>query len=94
MKISKLRVIGLCEGNQAVTGGFPHNGANNAENVSFDDVIMGCLCESKQMRENVTCNVFSWDKTLLNYKYIYGARKYSMLQGTAKSGCIQYSNTK
>ena len=25
-KISKLRVTGLCEGNSAVTGGFPHKG--------------------------------------------------------------------
>ena len=34
-KISKLRVTGLCEGNPPVTGGFPSQGASNAENVSI-----------------------------------------------------------
>ena len=36
----KLRVTGLCEGNSPVTGDFPAQKASNAENVSFDDVIM------------------------------------------------------
>ena len=39
-KISKLRVTGLCAGNSPVTGEFPAQRASNAENVSFDDVIM------------------------------------------------------
>ena len=39
-KISKLRVTGLCEGNSTVTGEFPAQRASNAENVSFDDVII------------------------------------------------------
>ena len=39
-KTSKLRVTGLCTGNSPVTGEFPIQMANNAENVSFDDVIM------------------------------------------------------
>ena len=34
-KTSKLRVIGLCEGTQPVTGGFPSQRAGNAENVSI-----------------------------------------------------------
>ena len=34
-KTSKLRVIGLCAGNSAVTGEFPAQMAGNAENVSF-----------------------------------------------------------
>ena len=34
-KISKLRVTGLCEGNPAVTGGFPLQRASNAENFHF-----------------------------------------------------------
>ena len=33
-KTSKLRVIGLCVGNSPVTGEFPTQRANNAENVS------------------------------------------------------------
>ena len=39
-KTSKLRVIGLCEGNSPVTGEFPAQMASNAENVPFDDVTM------------------------------------------------------
>ena len=34
-KTSKLRVIGLCEGNLPVTGEFPTQKASNAENVSI-----------------------------------------------------------
>ena len=34
-KPSKLRVTGLYEGNQSVTGGFPPQRANNAENISI-----------------------------------------------------------
>ena len=34
-KTSKLRVIGLCEGNSAVIGEFPAQRASNAENVSI-----------------------------------------------------------
>ena len=34
-KTSKLRVTGLCGGNQLVTGGFPSQRASNAENVSI-----------------------------------------------------------
>ena len=34
-KTSKLRVTGLCEGNQPVTNGFPSQKASNAENVSI-----------------------------------------------------------
>ena len=33
--ISKLRVIGLCEGNSLMTGKFPAQKASNAENVSI-----------------------------------------------------------
>ena len=36
----KLHVTGLCEGNSLVTGEFPAQRASNAENVSFDDIIM------------------------------------------------------
>ena len=35
-----LRVTGFCEGNSPVTGEFPAQKASNAENASFDDVIM------------------------------------------------------
>ena len=34
-KTSKLRATGFCEGNPRVTGGFPSQMANNAENVSI-----------------------------------------------------------
>ena len=34
-KTSELRVVGLCEGNSLVTGGFPAQRASNAENVSI-----------------------------------------------------------
>ena len=34
-KTSKLRVTGLCAGNSPVTGEFPAQMANNAENVSI-----------------------------------------------------------
>ena len=34
-KTSKLRITGICEGNPAVTGGFPSQRSNNAENVSI-----------------------------------------------------------
>ena len=37
---SKLRVTGLCEGNSPEFGEFPAQMASNAENVSFDVVIM------------------------------------------------------
>ena len=33
-RTSKLRVIGLCEGNPPVTGGFPSQSVSNAKNVS------------------------------------------------------------
>ena len=39
-KTSKLHVTGLCEGNSPVTDEFPTQRASDAENVSFDDVIM------------------------------------------------------
>ena len=39
-KTSRFRVTGLCEGNSPETGEFPTQRASNAENVSFDDVIM------------------------------------------------------
>ena len=39
-KISILRAIGLCEGNSPLTGEFPAQRANNAENVSIDFVII------------------------------------------------------
>ena len=40
MKISKLRVTGLCEGNSLVTGEFPAQKASDTENISIGDVIM------------------------------------------------------
>ena len=39
-KALKLLVTILCAGNSPVTGEFPAQMASNAENVSFDDVIM------------------------------------------------------
>ena len=39
-KTSKLRVIGLCEGNSPVTGEFPSQKASDGRNVSIDEVIM------------------------------------------------------
>ena len=39
-KRAKLRVTGLCVGNSPGTGEFPAQMVSNAENVSFDDVIM------------------------------------------------------
>ena len=45
-KISKLRITGLSEGISPVTSEFPAQRASNAENVSFDDVIMDGLNEN------------------------------------------------
>ena len=45
-KRSKLRVIGFCEGNSAVTAGFPSQRASNAENISITSswsFSCGCL---------------------------------------------------
>ena len=49
-KTPKLHVIGLCEGKPPLAGGFPSQMASDAENVSFDDVIM----------EIVFCGMPSW----------------------------------
>ena len=43
-KISKLRIIGLREGNPTVTGGFPSQKASNAKKFRFDDVIVDRRC--------------------------------------------------
>ena len=45
-KISKLRVTGLCVGNSPVTGEFPTQMANNAENVFiwWRHHAEGCYC--------------------------------------------------
>ena len=40
-KHQKRRATGLCAGNSPGTGEFPAQMASDAENVSFDDVIMG-----------------------------------------------------
>ena len=49
-KTSKLRVTGLCAGNSPVTGEFPAQRANNAENVSIwwrhHDSTPHCFCTS------------------------------------------------
>ena len=39
-KTSKLRVIGLCEGNSTVTGNSPHKGPVTRKMFPFDDVII------------------------------------------------------
>ena len=46
METSKLRVTGLCAGNSPVTGEFPAQMANNAENVSiwWRHHVTGNLC--------------------------------------------------
>ena len=57
-KTSKLHVTGLCEGNSPVTGEFPAQRTNNAENVSI------------WWRHHVTCHhqmwsmAFTWDQFL------------------------------
>ena len=51
-KTSTFRVTGLYEGNPPVTGGFPSKRDSNAEDVSFDDVIMCPV-------NDIICNVFS-----------------------------------
>ena len=47
-KTSKLRVIGLCEGNSPVTGEFPHKGPVTRKMFRFDDVIMNSMESSYQ----------------------------------------------
>ena len=42
-KIWKPRVTGFCVGNSTVTSGFPAQRTSNAENISFNDVIMFCI---------------------------------------------------
>ena len=46
-KTSELRVTGLCEGNSPVTGEFPAQRVNSAENVSiwWRHYMMGDVCE-------------------------------------------------
>ena len=53
-KTPKLLVTGLCQGNQPVTGGFPHRGPVTRKMFPFDDDIMpkhyfvrGCSCEKQ-----------------------------------------------
>ena len=64
-KISKLRVAGLCAGNSPVTGEFPAQVGNNAENV-YDVIIMARsrLWQSSQGRSTTTKqkkrNIISW----------------------------------
>ena len=50
-KTSKLCVTGLYEGNSPMTGEFPAQKASNAENFSFDDVIMIILLICKESQE-------------------------------------------
>ena len=54
-KTSKLRVTGICEENSLEIDEFPTQGVSNAENVSFDDVITGVLCQ-KQISRTCTSN--------------------------------------
>ena len=57
-KTSKLRFIGLCEGNPPVTGGFPSQMANNAENFfnlttsswSHKEIFVNPLCDWARCR--------------------------------------------
>ena len=54
-KTSKLRVIGLCEGNPLVTGGFPSHTVSNAENASIW----------------WRCHVFRWGPNAIRHPLIY-----------------------
>ena len=63
MKTSKLRVTGLCEGNSPGTGELPTQRASNAENISFDDVIMQVT--------NSTHTVYHVYICIYVYKYIH-----------------------
>ena len=49
-KTSKLRVIGLCEENPPVTGGFPSHRAVTRKIFPFDDVIMGLVQDCRISR--------------------------------------------
>ena len=61
-KTSKLRVIGLCEGNPPVTGGFPSQRTGNAENVAIwwhhYDGGISCLrrCNAEFTRQKCVVN--------------------------------------
>ena len=46
-RTSKLRVTGLCVENSPVTGEFPAQMASNAENTSFDNIIIVFICLSE-----------------------------------------------
>ena len=76
MKVSKLRVTGLCEGNSPVAGGFPAQSASNAEIVSIcwrhhiqvyqrrnwaDDVIAFLFDRCPvDLNMNLNCNYISY----------------------------------
>ena len=44
---SKSALLALCEGNSPVTGEFPAQMVSNAENASFEDVIMITTVQNK-----------------------------------------------
>ena len=64
-KISKLRVIGFCEGNSAVTGEFPRKGPATRKMFPFDDVI------KKQATTGVFVKAIPHVKHVLA-KYVWG----------------------
>ena len=57
-KTSKLRVIGICEGNSPVTGEFPAQKPATRKMFLFDDVIM--------YNENRCCDAFPYKHPLHN----------------------------
>ena len=64
-KTPKLRVTGLCVGNSPGTGEFPAQMASNAENVSFDDVIMMATILAHYPASQITVTASNSFKTVL-----------------------------
>ena len=71
-KTSKLRITGLCEGNQPVTGGFPPQRVSNAENISIWWRHHDNSSTKALLRQLLTNN--QWDPMAFTCKHIYLSR--------------------
>ena len=86
-KTPKLRVTGLCEWNPSVTGGSPHKGANNAENVSiwwrYRDVSCrpGGDCNVKILFYQYRLSSHYKNKTVVRQSYFYDGESFTSKDG-------------
>ena len=70
-KTSKLRVTGFCARNSSVTGEIPAQMASNAENISFDDVIMDIeACWVSELNHEHTLHRQHFKRHILDWFFI------------------------